>query len=90
MPGVKVLISNVIFLIILNAVGASVQVRTNSGIVEGIEVKSILKDEKYHSFFGIPYGEPPVGSLRFMVRVFDTLVCNYKYLIYQKTANFNN
>lgn len=45
-------------------------VNTNSGPVEGVEVKSILKDEKYYSFMGIPYARPPVGELRFMVRVF--------------------
>lgn len=77
MTGVKVLISSAIFLIILNAASGNVQVRTNSGVVEGVEVKSILKDEKYYSFLGIPYGEPPVGSLRFMVRVFCIIICNY-------------
>lgn len=69
MADVKVFISNAIFIIILNVVSANIQVKTNSGIVAGIEVESILKDEKYYSFLGIPYGEPPIGSLRFMVRV---------------------
>lgn len=45
-------------------------VKTNSGQVEGVKVKSILKNEEYYSFMGIPYARPPVGKLRFMVRLF--------------------
>lgn len=69
MACVKILISNIIFIIILNAIGGvlSNEVKTRSGDVRGIEIKSILEGEKYYSFLGIPYAEPPVGSLRFMV-----------------------
>ncbi|XP_059059024.1 esterase E4-like [Achroia grisella] len=41
-------------------------VETSTGRVSGIQVKSILENEKYYSFMGIPYAEPPVGELRFM------------------------
>ncbi|KAJ0174243.1 hypothetical protein K1T71_010389 [Dendrolimus kikuchii] len=46
-------------------VEGQVIVDTYSGKVEGVEVKSIIPDEKYYSFMGIPYAEPPVGRLRF-------------------------
>lgn len=86
MSGVKVLISSALILIILKVVSANVQVKTSGGVVEGIEVKSILKDEKYYSFFGIPYGEPPVGSLRFMVRIFYELTCS-EYRFHLRTSS---
>lgn len=45
-------------------------VETSAGKVLGKEVKSILKNEKYYSFLGIPYAAPPVGELRFLVSLF--------------------
>lgn len=57
----------VLALIYLNITNANVIVETKSGLVSGKEVSSILPDEKYYSFLGIPYAEPPVGELRFMV-----------------------
>lgn len=59
--------SAILFLVYLAK--GDVIVETKSGKVAGVEVDSILKDEKYYSFLSIPYAEPPVGSLRFMVRV---------------------
>lgn len=52
---------------LIKIINADVIVDTSLGKVEGVEVKSILKDEKYYSFMGIPYAKPPVGDLRFLV-----------------------
>uniref|UniRef100_A0A2A4IWX2 Carboxylesterase type B domain-containing protein n=1 Tax=Heliothis virescens TaxID=7102 RepID=A0A2A4IWX2_HELVI len=50
----------------IKIITADVIVETSLGKVAGIEVKSILKDEKYYSFMGIPYGMPPAGKTRFL------------------------
>lgn len=50
-----------------NKIDGSLVVNTNSGKLEGREVPSILQNEKYYAFAGIPYAKPPVGALRFMV-----------------------
>ncbi|XP_026763417.2 uncharacterized protein LOC113521939 [Galleria mellonella] len=50
----------------LNICYGDVIVETNSGKINGVEVKSIIENEKYYSFMGIPYAEPPIGDLRFM------------------------
>lgn len=39
-------------------------VRTTSGLVNGIELKT-PKGKKYQAFLGIPYAEPPLGKNRF-------------------------
>lgn len=67
MAGKVCLVLCLIFCIKL--VDGNVIVETASGKVSGVEVKSIIKDEKYYSFMGIPYGEAPVADLRFKVRV---------------------
>ncbi|XP_013187492.2 esterase E4 [Amyelois transitella] len=58
------------YLIILGCivviVNGDIIVETESGKIAGVEVKSIINNEKYYSFMGIPYAEPPVGKLRFM------------------------
>lgn len=55
-----------IFVVIsVKLVEAKLIVKTDVGSVEGIEVQSIIKNEKYYSFMGIPYGKAPVGPLRF-------------------------
>uniref|UniRef100_A0A1A9W1E6 carboxylesterase n=1 Tax=Glossina brevipalpis TaxID=37001 RepID=A0A1A9W1E6_9MUSC len=41
-----------------------VSMRTTRGVVRGLKLESVYGDE-YYSFEGIPYAEPPVGSLRF-------------------------
>ncbi|KAM3960292.1 esterase FE4 [Aphomia sociella] len=56
----------VCFINSLTTCHGDVIIDTESGKVNGIEVQSILKNEKYYSFMGIPYAEPPVGDLRFM------------------------
>ncbi|XP_023172455.2 esterase B1 [Drosophila hydei] len=38
---------------------------TKCGKVKGMERKTIYDGEHYYSFEGIPYGQPPVGELRF-------------------------
>lgn len=35
------------------------------GSIRGIKRKTLYDDDDYYSFEGIPYGQPPVGDLRF-------------------------
>ncbi|GBP08436.1 Esterase FE4 [Eumeta japonica] len=44
-------------------------VNTNSGKVAGKRVKSILENQEYYSFLGIPYAEPPIGERRFLAPI---------------------
>lgn len=37
------------------------------GLLRGQERRTTLNKIKYYAFRGIPYGKPPVGSLRFKV-----------------------
>ncbi|KAJ8717744.1 hypothetical protein PYW07_005674 [Mythimna separata] len=53
-------------LFLIKIINADIIVETSLGKIAGVEVKSILKDEKYYSFMGIPYAKPPVGDLRFL------------------------
>ncbi|XP_049876606.1 juvenile hormone esterase-like [Pectinophora gossypiella] len=55
-----------LFTISFVKIRGNVIVNTSSGQVEGVELSSIIQNEKYYSFMGIPYAEPPVGPLRFM------------------------
>ncbi|KAJ8717128.1 hypothetical protein PYW08_005527 [Mythimna loreyi] len=65
MEGIKLCI--VLFgLFLIKNINADFIVETTLGKIAGVEVKSILKDEKYYSFMGIPYAKPPVGDLRFL------------------------
>lgn len=57
----------IIVLFVVNIVNGDVIVETTSGKVAGRQVESILPDEKYYSFLGIPYAKPPTDKLRFMV-----------------------
>lgn len=53
----------------INIVLGDVIVETKSGKVAGKEVKSTIGNEKYISFLSIPYAEPPIGPLRFKVKI---------------------
>ena len=46
-----------------------VQVRVSEGLLEGELVQNEYGGS-FYSFKGIPYGQPPVGDLRFKVREF--------------------
>lgn len=67
MAGKQLLVLVILLIFYVAFSVANTVVETNSGKVKGIKVKSILKNEQYYSFLGIPYGKPPVGELRFMV-----------------------
>lgn len=67
MNGYKIL--SVILFCLISLVKCNEIVETQSGKVAGVQIPSILKNEKFYSFYSIPYGEPPVGNLRFMVSV---------------------
>lgn len=47
--------------------GQDVVLTTSSGKIIGKTVSSILPNEKFYSFLGVPYAQAPVGDLRFMV-----------------------
>lgn len=42
-------------------------VQVSQGKLMGLKLKSVYQRTPYYSFQGIPFAEPPVGELRFMV-----------------------
>lgn len=46
------------------------EVEVAEGKLRGRVVKSQITNDIYFSFLGIPYGKPPVGTLRFSVGKF--------------------
>lgn len=54
-------------------------VEISDGKVQGCSSKN-LDGEYFHSFFGIPYGKPPVGNLRFKVNIKLFLIINFHNL----------
>ena len=76
----------VLIFICLNSVLCNVDVKTSSGVVRGHTIQ--VGEQNVNQFLGIPFAEPPVGSLRFAkpkplqkpleVRV-DT---NFKFFLY--------
>lgn len=40
----------------------------STGRIEGRELISKVLNKTYHAYQGIPYGQPPIGDLRFRVR----------------------
>lgn len=57
----------------------TIEVSLKQGVVFGKVEKTLMKNEKYFSFKGIPFAEPPVGELRFLVRGF-TMYSSWKAL----------
>jgi len=47
----------------MNCTGPVLQ--TKSGVLKGSHMKAKGKDTVVHSYLGIPFTKPPVGSLRF-------------------------
>lgn len=50
-----------------------ITVTTNAGPVKGYKTPSSCEHYQYINFLGIPYAMPPVGELRFKVRVSSSL-----------------
>lgn len=42
-------------------------IRTDNGLVRGQREKTLLKNQDYYAFKGIPFAKPPIGDLRFKV-----------------------
>lgn len=42
-------------------------IETSTGLVKGFKQTTYFSGTEYYSFKGIPYGEPPIGQLRFEV-----------------------
>ncbi|XP_018323052.1 venom carboxylesterase-6-like [Agrilus planipennis] len=66
MPPLTVLITTLCVLFSNEAIGYNLTVETNHGYVRGYEAVSLANSNvTYYAFQGVPYGKPPVGSLRF-------------------------
>lgn len=44
-------------------------VDTDNGRIRGIKSITLLKEDPFYAFKGIPYAKPPIGDLRFKVKV---------------------
>ncbi|XP_025832486.1 venom carboxylesterase-6-like isoform X2 [Agrilus planipennis] len=65
-PLTTVLLSTLCLLLSDEATGYNLTVKTNHGYVRGYEATSSANPNvTYYAFQGVPYGKPPVGSLRF-------------------------
>ena len=49
----------------------TILIKTNDGTVKGVKETALYSSDQYYAFRGIPYAQPPVGDLRFLVRVID-------------------
>lgn len=59
-----------------NAFSEAITITTKSGPVKGYKIPSAF-DFHYYNFCGIPYAKPPIGDLRFKVRInVFLLFCN--------------
>lgn len=50
----------------------SLIVKTGSGRVQGLVLTTLLNNEKYYAFRGIPYAKPPIAKLRFKVQLMSS------------------
>lgn len=48
-------------------------VKTHSGPIRGIIRQNVLTGDNYAGFLGIPYAEPPLTKMRFLVNKFTDL-----------------
>lgn len=63
----------------LHKMSKDIIVTVNDGKIQGTRQASPFFPKEFYSFFGIPYAEPPVGKLRFRVRmVFATFVSHIR------------
>ena len=44
-------------------------VQTKNGKVQGKKLVTILEQNEYYAFKGIPFAQPPIGNLRFKVKL---------------------
>lgn len=56
-------------------------VETPSGAVRGLVLRTVWNSVKYSSFKGIPYAKPPLGDLRFKVKLSKTVLFFRVFLI---------
>lgn len=60
--------------------GAGLIVKTNNGLIKG-KFMATKNGKLFASFTGIPYAEPPIGPLRFLVCIIlfvltNQIICN--------------
>lgn len=55
-------------------------VTLKDGKIKGIKEKSPFFNAEFYSFYGVPYGQPAIGDLRFRVSSFP-LVNFHNYII---------
>lgn len=59
----------VLLLLIINECSGSLIVKINEGLIKG-KYATTKKGRIFASYTGIPYAEPPLGPLRFLVSLF--------------------
>lgn len=63
-----------VFLVFADSAETDPVARIRNGTLEGVFMKS-RKGREYAAFRGIPYALPPLGELRFQVRLDCNVVC---------------
>lgn len=64
-------------------------VETPSGHVRGLVLRTVWNSVKYSSFKGIPYAKPPLGDLRFKVKLSEIILFFSSVLDPTSTADYN-